>query len=115
MAQSFGGAFGNEIIKVWAWFLPAVMPGLLLTVGLFYFDPNAAARGIDKVVFRVALWGSVLYLCAVSIALFGHPFLVHPTDIMQSSRLWLGPIQGAVVSAIALFFVGAEVVSKQRK
>lgn len=112
MVQSFGSAFRDEVLDVWAWFLPTVMPGLLLTVGLFYSDPRGAGRVVDMVVFRVAFWGSVVYLCSVSIPLLIHPFLVRPVDVIQSSGVWLGTVQGGVVSAVTLFFVGGSVVRR---
>ena len=104
--MSIGGAIPSEHTQsVWEWFLPMVMPTLMLMVSVYVYAPPAHGK-VDKVIYGAAFWLSVAYLLALFIPMIAHPFQPVPMiELALMSSLWLGPMQGLVASAIGVFFV----------
>jgi hypothetical protein len=112
--QSLMGRYGNQTQGAWEWLLPTVMPTLgMIVAGLGYTatDPMRSASVVRKTFYRLSYWLSAFYLGLILLTLLLQPFTgVPPIDLMHTSNLWLGPIQGLVASALGALFV-----SKQQK
>ncbi|MDZ4350983.1 MAG: hypothetical protein U1A22_15765 [Xanthomonadaceae bacterium] len=113
-----GGSIGNRydpnVQDAWGWFLPTVMPTLLLIVGVLVADhqTEAAADQAARPVAGRLLWLgatlSVVYLVLVALSVLIPAFWTHisPLELMQRSNLWLGPLQGLTAAVLAAFFRG---------
>jgi hypothetical protein len=97
VGQSLTGYYEPRTEDAWGWFLPTVMPTLSLIVGALVADYRRVAdQGVAKQQAGPLFWLgaglSVFYLLLVALTL------------MQRSNLWLGPLQGLCVAALAFFF-----------
>lgn len=109
VGQSIFGKFGDHVEKAWAWFLPTVMPTLMLIVSVWAHDALQEKGGthkVDRSMYVVSVVLSLLYLFTVAATFLVQPF----TDmsllvLMQLSNLWLGPLQSLVAGALGVFFV----------
>ena len=112
IVQSLGGKYGEKAEEAWKWFLPTLLPTLLLIVGVLVADATSASktgRRVDRFVFQIAFGLSLLYLLLVAVTLFYQPFSRQtPLQFMSLSNLWLGPFQGLVAAALGAFFTKAE-------
>ena len=112
IVQSLGGKYGEKAEEAWKWFLPTLLPTLLLIVGVLVADATSASktgRRVDRFVFQIAFGLSLLYLLLVAVTLFYQPFSRQtPLQFMSLSNLWLGPFQGLVAAALGAFFTEAE-------
>ncbi len=110
--QSVLDRFGDRVEDAWSWFLPSVMPTLLLIVGVLVLDVASngyADKNIDPFFFWVTFALSAVYLLLVAATLLLQPFTGVPIlDLMKQSNLWLGPLQGLVAAALGVFFVKGE-------
>lgn len=91
--------------KLWAWFLPTVTPTLSLIVGVLVLDATGkgrVAREVDPFLLDFAAWLSLFYLALVGATLLLTPF---SPRLLDSSQLWLAPLQGLVSAALGAFFV----------
>lgn len=105
IGMSVGGALKDDVQEVWEWFLPMVMPTLMLMVSVHVYAPQVEGA-VDKIVYSAAFWLSVVYLLVLFIPIITHPLNPDPMlEVILMSSLWLGPIQGLVASAIGAFFV----------
>ena len=103
--QSLNDFYDGKEKEAWEWFLPMVMPTLMLMISVYIYSPESD-KNVDSMIYYAAFWGSIVYLIAVAIPLLYHPFSAKPTlEIMRLSNLWLAPVQGLVASAIGVFFV----------
>jgi hypothetical protein len=115
--QSLLGKYGDQVQDAWGWLLPTIMPtlGMIISVlGYTALDPSMLESVVRRSYFRLATGLSVLYLLLVLLTILIQPFAAQTAsksiELMQTSNLWLGPLQGLVASALgALFF------SKQKK
>jgi hypothetical protein len=115
--QSLLHRFGPATQEAWGWLLPTIMPtlGMILTVlGYSALDPVASASVVRKDFFRLARALSIVYLAMVATTVLIGPFAASDgagmIDLMHTSNLWLGPMQGLVASALGVLFV-----TKQKK
>lgn len=112
IAQSLSGYYEPRSQDAWGWFLPTVMPTLLLIVGVLVADYRggavqaAASPVAEPRMLRLAIILSVLYLLLVALSILLQPFLSEtaPLVLMQRSNLWLGPFQGLVAAVLGVFF-----------
>ena len=107
-AQTVGGKFGPDADKAFSWLMPHVIPTLLLMVGAVAADPSASGGGAraDRTAFQVSQWLSVTYLALLLATLLLQPLSsLTPFQMMKTSELWLGPLQGVVGLSLGAFFV----------
>jgi hypothetical protein len=120
IAQSIGGAYGSELGRAWGWVLPTFLPTLALMISVFAADalsPPATGAGgpvVRRAFARLATALSVFYILAILVALLAQPIYgsyvggADPTsarlDLLETSNLWLAPLQSLVVAAIGVLF-----------
>lgn len=110
VTQSLVGRYGSHADEAWAWYLPTVMPTLSLIVGTLVVDSRNPAAAGDATAPGGLLWLalglSVFYLLLVAVSVLVQPLLqqMDPIELMHRSNLWLGPLQGLTVGALAAFF-----------
>ncbi len=114
VVQSLAGHYGSRSNDAWGWYLPTVMPTLSLIIGALVSDfrSGAAAAGDPALpvnaqgLLWLSLAFSVFYLTLVAVSVLAQPFLpnMSPLELMQRSNLWLGPLQGLTIGALAAFF-----------
>jgi hypothetical protein len=111
VGQSLTGYYEPRTEDAWGWFLPTVMPTLSLIVGALVADYRRVAdQGVAKQQAGPLFWLgaglSVFYLLLVALSILLQPLLAEtsPLTLMQRSNLWLGPLQGLCVAALAFFF-----------
>lgn len=104
--------FGTWAEDAWSWFLPSIMPTLLLIVGVLVVDGTsggAVDKKVDSSLFWVAFSLSAFYLLLVAMVIILQPFTgVALRDSMKVSSLYLGPLQGLVAAFLGAFFVKGE-------
>src|SRR5271165_847450 len=113
----FGRAYGNHANDAWGWLLPTLMPTLGMIVGTHAYtarDPLASQAQVRRDFFAVALFLSIVYLFFVYLTILVQPFVTKSAEnriaLMQTSNLYLGPLQGLVATALGVLFA-----SKQRE
>ncbi len=108
-AWTIGGKYSDIIEDIWSWFLPSVLPTLLLITGVFVADAQTSprkSRMVQRFMIVLALCLSVFYLLAVATVLFSIPFSSEePLALLKKAGLGLGPLQGLVGACLGLFFV----------
>jgi hypothetical protein len=107
--QSLLGHFGSRTRDVWEWLLPTTVPtsGMILS-GLVYtaFDHPRTKMRVRRSFYVVALSLILFYQLAIWLTLLLPPFTdANPIDLMHTSNLWLGPIQGLAGAALGALFV----------
>lgn len=108
IVQTIMGAYGADADKAWGWALPTIMPTLLVIVGVLVAQnkDNLAKAKVDPFLFRLTFWLSVFYLVVVNLPVLLAPFTSRAKiEVMQSSSLFLGPLQGLVGAAFGAFFI----------
>lgn len=110
--QSLLGKYGDQTQNAWEWLLPTIMPtlGMILSVlGYSALDPTASRFTVRMSFYRIALWLSVFYQLLVLLTILIQPVAgADPLQLMHTSNLWLGPIQGVVASALGVLFVSSK-------
>jgi hypothetical protein len=106
--QTALGKYGHEWDSVWSWLSPLIFPTLALVIAVWSLSDNPVEK---KAVRSLAsFWGTVVLSVSYLFLIWGL-ILVEPfsefgwANIMRSSGLYLGFIQGVVAAAIAKFFV----------
>lgn len=101
------GHFAGKEKEVWSWFLPNVMPTLLLIIGVLVASavkPAANPANPDSFLFKVTAGISVFYLfllfATVLLQSNGTPAL----PLMSNSNFILGPMQGLTAATLGIFF-----------
>ncbi len=105
------GHYGDDPDSAWGWLLPNVFPTLSLMMGVL----AAAQRSkhpdkgdVDRTFFRLSWAVSAAYLGLLLFTVLVQPFArLDPLDLMESSKLYLGPFQGLATGLLAVFFMSA--------
>ena len=112
VVQSLMGRYEDNTKEAWEWLLPSVMPslGLILTVlGYSAMDPNFGTSVVRRLFATIATALSVLYLSLILLTVLIQPIAAPDStkalELMRTSNLWLGPLQGLVASAMSVLFV----------
>jgi|ERR1017187_2903081 hypothetical protein len=105
--QMQSGHFAGKEKEVWSWFLPNVMPTLLLIIGVLVasaIKPTINPANPDSFLFKVTAGVSVFYLflvfATVAFQFTGTPAL----DLMRNANFLLGPMQGLTAATLGVFF-----------
>ena len=106
--QTLFGRYIDEEKEAWGWFLPNVMPTLLLIVGALRLEGKGEA--VDNFTYLIAFYLSIFYLVIVSLTIFLNPISQQysersPLQLLQLSNLFIGPLQGMVSGSIGWFFI----------
>lgn len=108
IAQSLLGHFEDKSQKVWSWALPTIMPTLTLMISALGADalkPDEPQLSVRRGFFHLAFLTSIFYLFLVTACLLVEPLTpLNLLDLLQTSNLWLGPLQGLVTAALGLLF-----------
>jgi hypothetical protein len=113
--QSMGGAYGSELQRVWGWALPNFLPTLALMVSVFAADalkPSAGGLIVRRHVLNLSVGLSLFYLFMLLLTIFAQPLImtysgntaIERVEMLETSNLWLGPVQGLVVVALGVLF-----------
>jgi hypothetical protein len=112
--QTILGHYGDKANEAWSWLLPVILPTLSLIVGVLVSDSVGTSVGtkmVDGFLFKISVLLSVIYLLCAASVIFLSPLVNTPVlQLMNSSNLGLGPMQGLVSACIGVFFT-----SKERK
>lgn len=110
--------YGLNANEVWGWFLPSVMPTLLLVTGVVAAEarnPSPQEQTVERYYFRLAFGLSLFYLVVVNLILLAMPFILQQVDEAQDiirylnkSNLFLGPVQGLVGAAMGAVFTSTK-------
>ncbi len=110
--QSVLGRFSDRIMDAWGWFLPNLVPTLSLMIGVLVAETikdNQNNKEIDPFIFKLALALSYAYFIILSSTILLKPFNNSPLiEYLNTSNLWLAPLQGLATAALGVFFVNAE-------
>jgi hypothetical protein len=110
--QTLLGHYGEKVGDAWSWFLPTIMPTGSLIIGVLVsdaFGKSEPRKTVNRFTFNLSLILTIVYLIAVSLVIFLGPLVnVSPLDLMKSSNLGLGPLQGLVSACLGIFFIGKE-------
>lgn len=111
VVQSLAGKYGEQAGRVWSWFLPTVVPTLSLIIGAVAYSARQSGSGdtVERFAYQLSLGLSVFYLVLVAAVPLVQPLLaVDPFQLMDSSKLWLAPVQGLLGLSLGAFFVSRE-------
>lgn len=110
--QSLLGKYGDRTENAWEWLLPTIMPtiGMIVSVlGYSALDATSSRFAVRKSFYRIAIYLSVFYQFLVLLTILIQPVVgTDPIELMHTSNLWLGPIQGVVASALGVLFVSSK-------
>jgi hypothetical protein len=110
VAQTIFGFYGDKADEAWSWFLPTILPTLLLIVGVLVSDflgPSGKVEFANRSMFFFALVVSILYLLTVSSTILVKPFTPFtPLEMMKLSNFYLSPFQGFAAAVVGVFFLG---------
>ncbi len=117
VAQSIGGTYQGSLQTAWGWALPNFVPTLALMVSVFAADalrPYADAQPsqVREPFYKLSLGLSIFYLIIFLVTILSEPIFLYvhqgekvtAIDLLQTSNLWLGPLQGIVVAALGVLF-----------
>lgn len=112
VVQSLLGKYGERTQNAWEWLLPTIMPilGMIVSVlGYSALDATASRFAVRKSFYRIAICLSIFYQLLVLLTILIQPLVgTDPLELMHTSSLWLGPIQGVVASALGVLFVSSK-------
>lgn len=108
--QSVLGKYGADTTKAWNWLLPAIMPTVSLITAVLVTELNSPDTGkmSDRFLYKMAIISSGIYLGILYLMVFLSPFVEGdktPLEILESSQLWVAPLQGVVVAILGAYFV----------
>ena len=107
--QALIGKYHGFAQEVFGWFMPTVMPTLLMIVGVWVIEVTNKAAPLsrpDIFLFKFAKWLSIAYLVFVALVILMQPLSsMSALEMMNTSHLFLGPFQGLVAAIIGAFFV----------
>ena len=128
IGQSIGGVYGNELQRVWGWALPNLLPTLALMISVFAADaikPDSEHVILVRKNFcTLAISLSAFYLCAFLVSILVQPFLqtFHSSghgganvriELLETSNIWLAPLQGLVIASLGVLFFLKEAAKNQ--
>ncbi len=99
---------GDDVGRLWSWFLPTTLPTLALAVGVYSATGHASQDNRSlKVGFRNLLRvTSLAYLFLVAMGVLLEPLSPLPDiNVLMMSNYWLGPAQGVVSATIGYAFM----------
>jgi hypothetical protein len=115
--QSLGGTYGSDLQRVWGWALPNFLPTIALMLSVFAAEALRPRKTTDTHVQKnfctLASWLSVFYLAMLFLSILSPPVLNYfgvlkgdtsKAALLETSNLWLGPLQGLVVVALGVLF-----------
>lgn len=112
VAGTLGGKYAPDPGAVWSWLLPSILPSLGTIVSVWGYaalNPAKAQECVQKSFYHVALGISVFYLLLIPLPVFVSPFTgTSCLDLMKTSNLWLGPLQGLVAAALGVLFASKQ-------
>ncbi len=107
--QSAFGRYGERTSDVWDWFASVLLPVITLIAGAFFYGRSRASTRSDTVsptVYHITFGMSVVYLVVVNAAVLLSPFSpLPPLELLDTSKLALEVFQGALMTALGVFFV----------
>ena len=99
----------RTMVTLWSWFLPSIIPTLSLIIGVLITEYVGRAardtRPADPFLLGLSTWLSIAYLALVGASLVFH-LLEWLT--LESSQLYLAPVQGLAATALSAFFLKKE-------
>lgn len=120
VAQSIGGAYGDQLQRAWGWALPNFLPTLALMVSVFAadalrpLDVNETVTYVRKPFCVLAIGLSVFYILMILVSLgaqlLAGQFIDAPDlatarlEFLDMSNIWLAPLQGIVVLSLGVLF-----------
>lgn len=108
--QTLSGVWASKETQLWGWALPTMMPTLLLVTGIVVVDAVQAmnqgklARTVPVFARDVTIGLSTFYLILVNVVIVFTRRTGYSLDALQRSSAFLGPVQGLVGLALAVFF-----------
>lgn len=99
----------RTLVTLWAWFLPSIIPTLSLIIGVLISEhvgrTVADTRPADPFLLGLSTCLSIAYL-----ALVGASLVFHMLEwlSLESSQLYLAPVQGLAATALSAFFLKKE-------
>lgn len=109
VVQSLSGYYGGDVVSVWSWFLPTLLPTASLIGGVLIADAKGVTdqtRNVSAPFFALTAIVSGAYLLILAVTVLGQPlFAAAPLEVMKLSHLWLSPLQGLAAGFIGVFFV----------
>ncbi|GAA0859611.1 hypothetical protein [Aliiglaciecola litoralis] len=108
--QSMLGKYGDDTELAWNWLLPAIMPTISLITAVLITElssPDSGKMG-DQFLYRMAIVSSIIYMGVLYLVVFLSPFIEgerSALEILQSSQLWIAPLQGVVAGILGAYFV----------
>jgi hypothetical protein len=107
--EAIAGRFGPDAGEVIGWYMPNVLPTLSLMAALIRGEATGRAEDhqpVKPLFASFAVWGSAAYLGTILATILVEPFTDYqPLELLKLSNLWLGPLQGLVVSSIGVLFL----------
>lgn len=113
--QSLGGVYGEDLQRVWSWALPNFLPTLALMVSVFAADALKTEKNMTYTVqlnfYKLSMWLSAFYLLMLMLSILSPPLVSYFTHshvdrikLLETSNLWLAPLQSLVVAALGVLF-----------
>ena len=124
VAESMSGTkIRPEDVKgVWEWFASTSAPTFSMILGVWVANATSREdmRTINKDVYRVAFWLSVVYLTLLLVTILGEPFRTTDTSERPESALqffkrstyWLTPFQAFCGTSLGALFAGKQHANK---
>lgn len=108
VVQTLNQHYGDQARDAWGWFLPTVMPILTLIVSATAVTKAESQATVDRSVFYISFGLSLFYLLLVIATIAYQIFTtLKPSEmieLMKTSNLWLGPVQGLLGISLGVFF-----------
>lgn len=119
IGQSIGGVYGDQLQRAWGWALPNFLPTLALMVSVFAAD--ALRSNVDPTIlvrrnfYLLSMALSAFYLLTLLVSILAQPALQWLSktvdsgitvrmELLETSNIWLGPLQGLVIASIGVLF-----------
>jgi uncharacterized membrane protein SirB2 len=109
LIQTMNSKYGDKSGEVWGWLSSNILSTLLLILTVVVADAlkqDREVQTVDKFIFRITTFLSIVYLAALSLPLLARPFLqIESLELIKQSSLWLTPLQGLLSITLGVFFV----------
>ncbi|MDP3583849.1 MAG: hypothetical protein Q8R61_01890 [Thiobacillus sp.] len=98
-----------DLVGLWDWFLPAMVPNLSLIIGVLVYTQRHQEQAdiqVDCFLYRLTLGLSLLYIFLLLLPLLFFPLTGKTLpELLDISRLWLAAVQGLATGVMGAFFV----------